>query len=215
MDFILEMLQMIRDLLCKCPFPSTWQQMIMLQNKTVHKALRFLMNAIQGHFSNERESFYSDVWQEYMLTAVCFVTQPSLQPSEEWLRDEGDSRIQLRKGTARDLRSMWFRLTPVQKMVYIPRLVGAFLKVALVEDDETREATIPIFFDMMQCEFHSCVEDRKNFKKASIARFHFFPVIVALLYLEGEKMPAFNLAYTHRVVPSCFSFFFALALEFE
>lgn len=50
-------------------------------------------------------------------------------------------------------------------MAYIPRLVGAFLKVALVEDDETREATIPIFFDMMQCEFHSCVEDRKNFRK--------------------------------------------------
>ncbi|KAK5984299.1 Dedicator of cytokinesis protein 1 [Trichostrongylus colubriformis] len=167
MDFILEMLQMIRDLLCKCPFPSTWQQMIMLQNKTVHKALRFLMNAIQGHFSNERESFYSDIWQEYMVTAVCFVTQPSLQSSEEWLRDEADSRIQLRKATARDLRSMWFRLTPVQKMAYIPRLVGAFLKVALVEDDETREATIPIFFDMMQCEFHSCIEDRKNFKKFS------------------------------------------------
>ncbi|WKY04289.1 hypothetical protein Q1695_005354 [Nippostrongylus brasiliensis] len=167
MDFILEMLQMIRDLLCKCPFPSTWQQMIMLQNKTVHKALRFLMSAIQGYFSNERERFYSDVWQEYMLTAVCFVTQPSLQSNEEWLCDESDSRIQLRKATARDLRSMWFRLTPVQKMDYIPRLVGAFLKVALVEDDETREATIPIFFDMMQCEFHSSIDDRKNFKKFS------------------------------------------------
>ncbi|PIO64916.1 hypothetical protein TELCIR_13435 [Teladorsagia circumcincta] len=138
-----------------------------IENRTIHKALRFLMNAIQGHFSNERESFYSDIWQEYMVTAVCFVTQPSLQSSEEWLRDEADSRIQLRKATARDLRSMWFRLTPVQKMAYIPRLVGAFLKVALVEDDETREATIPIFFDMMQCEFHSCIEDRKNFKKAS------------------------------------------------
>ncbi|KIH65514.1 hypothetical protein ANCDUO_04164, partial [Ancylostoma duodenale] len=167
MDFILEMLQMIRDLLCKCPFPATWHQMIMLQNKTVHKALRFLMNAIQGYFSNERERFYSDLWQEYMLTAVCFVTQPSLQSNDEWLCDEADPRVQLRKAAARDLRSMWFRLTPVQKMAYIPRLVGAFLKVALVEDDETREATIPIFFDMMQCEFHSCVEDRKNFKKFS------------------------------------------------
>ncbi|KAL6740832.1 hypothetical protein Aduo_014147 [Ancylostoma duodenale] len=167
MDFILEMLQMIRDLLCKCPFPATWHQMIMLQNKTVHKALRFLMNAIQGYFSNERERFYSDLWQEYMLTAVCFVTQPSLQSNDEWLCDEADPRVQLRKAAARDLRSMWFRLTPVQKMAYIPRLVGAFLKVALVEDDETREATIPIFFDMMQCEFHSCIEDRKNFKKFS------------------------------------------------
>ncbi|VDM56203.1 unnamed protein product [Angiostrongylus costaricensis] len=164
MDFILEMLQMIRDLLCKCPFPSTWQQMIMLQNKTIHKALRFLMSAIQGYFSNECEGFYSD---EYMLTAVCFVTQPSLQSSDEWFHDDADARVQLRKAAARDLRSMWFRLKPLQKMAYIPRLVGAFLKVALVEDDETREATIPIFFDMMQCEFHSCLDDPKNFKKFS------------------------------------------------
>uniref|UniRef100_A0A158P616 C2 DOCK-type domain-containing protein n=1 Tax=Angiostrongylus cantonensis TaxID=6313 RepID=A0A158P616_ANGCA len=102
------------------------------------------------YFSNEREGFYSDVWQEYMLTAVCFVTQPSLQSSNEWLHDDADARVQLRKAAARDLRSMWFRLQPLQKMAYIPRLVGAFLKVALVEDDETREATIPIFFDMMQ-----------------------------------------------------------------
>ncbi|KJH46364.1 hypothetical protein DICVIV_07574 [Dictyocaulus viviparus] len=167
MDFILEMLQMIQDLLCRCPFPSTWQQMIMLQNKIIHKALRFLMNAIQGYFSNEREKFYSDVWQEYMLTAVCFVTQQSLQFSDEWLHDDTDSRVQLRKAAARDLRSMWFRLTPLQKMTYIPRLVGAFLKVALVEDDETREATIPIFFDMMQCEFHSCPDDKKNFRNFS------------------------------------------------
>ncbi|KAJ1370300.1 Dedicator of cytokinesis protein 1 [Parelaphostrongylus tenuis] len=167
MDFILEMLKMIRDLLCKCPFPPTWQQMIMLQNKTIHRTLRFLMSAIQGYFSNECERFYSDVWQEYMLTAVCFVTQPSLQCGDEWLRDEADARVQLRKAAARDLRSMWFRLKPVQKMAYIPRFVGAFLKVALVEDDETREATIPIFFDMMQCEFHSCSDDRKNFKNFS------------------------------------------------
>ncbi|PIO68494.1 hypothetical protein TELCIR_09721 [Teladorsagia circumcincta] len=175
----------IASVQCKIP------QKVNKENRvTIHKALRFLMNAIQGHFSNERESFYSDIWQEYMVTAVCFVTQPSLQSNEEWLRDEADSRIQLRKATARDLRSMWFRLTrmfafvcverkstlhrfssAVQKMAYIPRLVGAFLKVALVEDDETREATIPIFFDMMQCEFHSCIEDRKNFKKASFLWF--------------------------------------------
>ena len=39
-------------------------------------------------------------------------------------------------------------------MLYIPRLVGAFLKVALLDDVEIREAIIPIFFDMMQSDFH-------------------------------------------------------------
>ena len=38
-------------------------------------------------------------------------------------------------------------------MQYIPRLVGSFLQVALIPDEQIREATIPIFFDMMQSEY--------------------------------------------------------------
>ncbi|KAK6047763.1 hypothetical protein COOONC_14732, partial [Cooperia oncophora] len=149
MDFILEMLQMIRDLLCKCPFPSTWQQMIMLQNKTVHKALRFLMNAIQGHFSNERESFYSD--------QLCASSRSHLYSP---VRNGSETKEIPVFNYGKELLAIFGQCGSVsRKMVYIPRLVGAFLKVALVEDDETREATIPIFFDMMQCEFHSCFSD--------------------------------------------------------
>ena len=100
-----------------------------------------------------------------MLTAVSFVTQQSLQKNGFWLQDAKDLCFQLRKAAAKDLRSMWFSLKVGQKMEYIPRLVGAFLKVALMEDAETRDATIPIFFDMMQCEFHSSVPEQQSFKQ--------------------------------------------------
>ncbi|CAI4229531.1 unnamed protein product [Auanema sp. JU1783] len=163
MDFVVEMVQMIRDLLSKCPFPSTWQQMIMIQNKTINKCLRFIMSSsVQSYFA--RDCFYAQVWEEYMRTVVCFVTQPALQISEEWLREDSDPRVKLRKTAAEELRSVWFMLTTRQKMEYIPKMVGPFLRVALIEDEKIRDATIPIFFDMMQAEFHSNIDSAKGMK---------------------------------------------------
>lgn len=37
-------------------------------------------------------------------------------------------------------------------MKFIPAMVGPILEVTLVPEPELRKATIPIFFDMMQCE---------------------------------------------------------------
>lgn len=37
-------------------------------------------------------------------------------------------------------------------MKFIPAMVGPMLEVTLVPEPELRKATIPIFFDMMQCE---------------------------------------------------------------
>lgn len=37
-------------------------------------------------------------------------------------------------------------------MKFIPSMVGPILEVTLVPEPELRKATIPIFFDMMQCE---------------------------------------------------------------
>lgn len=39
-------------------------------------------------------------------------------------------------------------------MKFIPAMVGPILEVTLVPEPELRKATIPIFFDMMQCEHH-------------------------------------------------------------
>lgn len=41
------------------------------------------------------------------------------------------------------------------KVQFVPGLVGAILEMTLVPESELRRATIPIFFDMMQCEFYS------------------------------------------------------------
>jgi dedicator of cytokinesis protein 1 len=43
----------------------------------------------------------------------------------------------------------------MQKIKFIPKIVKDFLEMTLVPDPELRRETIPIFYDMMQCEFCS------------------------------------------------------------
>ena len=38
---------------------------------------------------------------------------------------------------------------------FIPEMVGPILEMTLIPENELRKRTIPIFFDMMQCEFMS------------------------------------------------------------
>ena len=41
------------------------------------------------------------------------------------------------------------------KIAFIPELVGPVLEMTLIPEVELRKATVPIFFDMMQCEYVS------------------------------------------------------------
>ncbi len=49
------------------------------------------------------------------------------------------------------IRTMWNYLGK-NKIKFIPEMVGPFIEVTLIPETELRKATIPIFFDMMQCE---------------------------------------------------------------
>lgn len=60
----------------------------------------------------------------------------------------------MRREAAFEIRAMWFNLGQY-KAQFVPALVGSILEMTLLPDYELRKATIPIFFDMMQCEFYS------------------------------------------------------------
>lgn len=49
------------------------------------------------------------------------------------------------------------------KIHFIPSMVGPFLQVTLVPEATLRKATLPIFFDMLDCEYRH----RGNFKHVS------------------------------------------------
>lgn len=53
------------------------------------------------------------------------------------------------------LKYVFFLFKGQHKIKFIPEMVGPILEMTLIPETELRKATIPIFFDMMQCEFHS------------------------------------------------------------
>lgn len=80
-----------------------------------------------------------------------------------------------------------FLCTGQAKIQFVPGLVGPFLEMTLIPETELRKATIPIFFDMMQCEFYSSRHPGEGFsdtkRDSSHIKAHFSEVKTQLLYI--------------------------------
>ncbi|KAA0712423.1 Dedicator of cytokinesis protein 3 [Triplophysa tibetana] len=101
---------------------------------------------------------FSQVWNSYFSLAVLFINQPSLQletltpaKRKKVFDKYGDMRVMM----AYELFSMWQNLGE-NKIHFIPGMIGPFLGVTLVPQNEVRNIMIPIFHDMMDW------EQRKN-----------------------------------------------------
>ncbi|XP_031352316.1 dedicator of cytokinesis protein 1-like isoform X2 [Photinus pyralis] len=154
LDFLMEILLVFKELVNQSVFPSDWCDMIMLQNSVILKSLRFFSHTIRDHFFAK---FDNQAWSNFFHCAIAFMTQPALQL--ETFSHNKRMRIikrykDMRRETGFEIRSMWFNLGQY-KVQFVPSLVGSILEMTLIPEVELRKATIPIFFDMMQCEFYS------------------------------------------------------------
>lgn len=150
------------------------------------KSLRYFSHTIRDYFFKD---FEHQAWNNFFHCAVTFLTQPSLQleqfsSNKRW---RIISRYKdMRRETGFEIRSMWFNLGELCKIVlsliivdflflcigqykvnFVPSLVGSFLEMILTPEIELRKATIPIFFDMMQCEFYSYFDGHANKRDSS------------------------------------------------
>ncbi|TMS21908.1 Dedicator of cytokinesis protein 1, partial [Larimichthys crocea] len=104
----------------------------------------------------DQTNFELQLWNNYFHLAVAFLTQESLQ-LENFSSDKRAKIFQkyqdMRRHIGFEIRDMWYNLGP-HKIKFIPEMVGPILEMTLVPEIELRKATIAIFFDMMQCEFH-------------------------------------------------------------
>lgn len=154
LDFLMEILLVFKDLVNRSVFPPDWCDMIMLQNSVILKCLRFFSHTIRDYFFNK---FDNQAWSNFFHCAIAFMTQPALQlenfsPNKRYrvLQKYKD----MRRETGFEIKAMWFNLGQ-HKVQFVPSLVGTFLEMTLLPEIELRKATMPIFFDMMQCEFYS------------------------------------------------------------
>nr|XP_018917246.1 PREDICTED: dedicator of cytokinesis protein 1 isoform X2 [Bemisia tabaci] len=166
LDFLMEILLVFKDLVSRPVYPRDWCEMIMLQNSIILKSLRYFSHTIRDYFS---VNFEHQAWNNFFHCAVAFLTQPYLQletfsANKRW---RIISRYKdMRRETGFEIRSMWFNLGQ-NKVQFVPGLVGSFLEMTLIPEAELRRATIPIFFDMMQCEFYSNRDGLLDSKKDS------------------------------------------------
>eukprot|EP00064_Thunnus_orientalis_P001236 superscaffoldBa00000082_g1238 len=154
-DFLMETFIMFKDLIGKNVYPSDWVIMNMMQNKVFLRAINQYAAVLNKKFLDQT-NFELQLWNNYFHLAVAFLTQESLQ-LENFSSDKRAKIFQryqdMRRQIGFEIRDMWYNLGP-HKIKFIPEMVGPILEMTLVPEIELRKATIPIFFDMMQCEFH-------------------------------------------------------------
>uniref|UniRef100_A0A8D2Q3K9 Dedicator of cytokinesis 2 n=1 Tax=Varanus komodoensis TaxID=61221 RepID=A0A8D2Q3K9_VARKO len=161
-DFLMETFIMFKDLIGKNVYPLDWMAMSMVQNRVFLRAINKFSETMNQKFL-ENMNFEEQLWNNYFHLAVAFITQDSLQLEQfshakclKILNKYGDMRRLI--GFA--IRDMWYKLGQ-NKIRFIPGMVGPILEMTLIPEAELRKATIPIFFDMMLCEYRNSGEFKK------------------------------------------------------
>ncbi|XP_055487772.1 dedicator of cytokinesis protein 2-like [Leucoraja erinacea] len=154
MDFLMETFILFKDLIGKNVYPADWMVMSTVQNRVFLRAINQYAETLNNMFLNS-SSFELQLWNNYFHLAVAFLTQESLQL--ENFSNAKRAAILCKYGDMRGvigaaIREMWYNLGQ-HKIRFIPGLVGPILEMTLIPEVELRKSTIPIFFDMMQCEY--------------------------------------------------------------
>ncbi|XP_059555133.1 dedicator of cytokinesis protein 2 isoform X4 [Myotis daubentonii] len=161
-DFLMETFIMFKDLIGKNVYPSDWMAMSMVQNRVFLRAINKFAEIMNQKFL-EHTNFEFQLWNNYFHLAVAFITQDSLQLEQfshakynKILNKYGD----MRRLIGFSIRDMWYKLGQ-NKICFIPGMVGPILEMTLIPEAELRKATIPIFFDMMLCEYQKSGDFKK------------------------------------------------------
>ncbi|XP_072803353.1 dedicator of cytokinesis protein 2 [Vicugna pacos] len=161
-DFLMETFIMFKDLIGKNVYPVDWMAMSMVQNRVFLRAINKFAETMNQKFL-ENTNFEFQLWNNYFHLAVAFITQDSLQLEQfshakynKILNKYGD----MRRLIGFSIRDMWYKLGQ-NKICFIPGMVGPILEMTLIPEAELRKATIPIFFDMMLCEYQRSGDFKK------------------------------------------------------
>ncbi|XP_029018297.1 dedicator of cytokinesis protein 5 isoform X1 [Betta splendens] len=151
-DFLMETFIMFKDLMGNI-FPADWVIMNLVQMQVFLRAINQYSDVLNMYFLDQAH-FELQLWNNYFHLTVAFLTHKTLQ-LESFSQEKRNKILNkygdMRKAIGFRIRDMWYNLGP-HKMKFIPDMVGPILEVTLVPQPELRKATIPIFFDMMQCE---------------------------------------------------------------
>ncbi|KAK0041551.1 dedicator of cytokinesis protein 3, partial [Biomphalaria pfeifferi] len=153
-NFLNRVLLVFKDLITTSDYPADWTTMRLVTNNVMLTSIQYISEDLVTNFLNGPD-FDKELWYNFFLLAVYFITQPELQ-----LEKYSEAKSSMIKDKYQDMRvpfgvlinSLWNQLGP-NKQHLIIEMIGPFLKVTMVRQTELRKATIPIFFDIIKCEF--------------------------------------------------------------
>ncbi|XP_066567873.1 dedicator of cytokinesis protein 2 isoform X2 [Amia ocellicauda] len=154
MDYLMETFIIFKDLVRKTVYPPDWTVMAMVQNRVFLRAITQFAKTLAQRFLQGAD-FELQLWNNFFHLSVAFLTQRTLQletfsptKRDAILCRYGDMRGVL--GTT--IKDMWNQLG-LHKMAFIPDLVGPLLEVTLIPEPQLQTLTMPLFYDMMLCEY--------------------------------------------------------------
>uniref|UniRef100_A0A8D8XE50 Dedicator of cytokinesis protein 1 n=1 Tax=Cacopsylla melanoneura TaxID=428564 RepID=A0A8D8XE50_9HEMI len=204
-NFLTEILLVFKDLIERPVYPNDWLVMIRLQNEIMFKALKFFSDTVVEHFTRP---FEYTAWSNWFHCMCVFLTQPSLQlelfsleKRTKLLRDTPHSDMRI--DAAQEIKRMWDILGE-NRSFFIPNQVGMFLQASLIPETEVRDILIPIFFDMMVCEFHSSPDQARNFIKGDFSEFENEMIVKLDALIEGGLGDSSYQSHFERILsPLC------------
>ncbi|CAG0893401.1 unnamed protein product, partial [Darwinula stevensoni] len=167
-DFLRRSLDVFLSLVQLEIYPADWLVMRMVTLRVILECLdRFVDPMVKTFldpmhfdsslsFSGEDFKNLFQLWMGYLQLGVAYVTQPALQlekfsemKREKILHTYGDMRIPM----GHQLLSIWSKLDN-HKIEFVPQMVGPILEVTLIPEQGLRKDFLPVFIDMMDCEFN-------------------------------------------------------------
>ncbi|KAK2187560.1 hypothetical protein NP493_162g07017 [Ridgeia piscesae] len=188
-DFLLHMMDLLQQLVKQSVYPCDWRAMPMVTNNMILLTSQFLSQTLSNVFLKGSD-FDFELWTRYFCLCVSFLTQPALQlesfseaTRQKILDRYGDMRVLM----GYEILTMWQSLGD-HKIEFVPSMVGRFLEVTLVPETELRKATLPIFFDMMECEQNA----RGNFSVVECELIDKLDVLISENKGDDEHKQLFN-----------------------
>ncbi|KAH9630854.1 hypothetical protein HF086_009085 [Spodoptera exigua] len=157
-SLVADALSLFLAILQRPVFRPHWADMLHLQHYVMLHALRLLSTTLRDRLYSTEDSDTETLTAIHSLCRTWFEAGAALATSSplqlETLPAARKQRLSALYGDV---------LFDHHKRSFIPCLVGPFLEVSFLRDEEVRNTTIPIFFDMMQTEYsHSVLNGEAN-----------------------------------------------------
>eukprot|EP00794_Sanderia_malayensis_P005649 gene5649-6345_t len=161
---LIELFLVFREFISTSVYSKDWLSMTMVQNQDILRAIGHFSNALYDKFLIG-DSFELQLWNNYFQLAVAFITQEALQ-LEQFTKTKRakilDKYCDMRLVVGKQVYDMW-KCLGKNTVKLIPGIVGPFLEMTLVPEEDLRRATLPIFYDMIECEYRN----RQNFRQVA------------------------------------------------